>query len=222
MPPRPLVLLGGGGHARVVIDAAAADPGTWRVTGFVDPEGAASAAGLAGIPHLGDDDPFLATLLSTPVDDRPWLIVAVGGLGDPALRRGIVDRYAQTGRWATVIHPSAVVADAVKVGEGTVILATAVVNAGARIGRHVVVNTAAVVEHDVRIGDLGQLAPGAVVGGGATIGAGAFVGLGALVRDHVRVGDGAVVGMGAVVTADVADGQVVVGSPARPREGSDE
>lgn len=218
--PRPLLSIGGGEHAGVVIEAAHSRPDEWRVVGFTDPEAPAGALALDGTEYLGDDPTGLRRFDQLPADDRPWLVLAVGGARDPGIRRrvsGAVETLVPGARWAVVIHASAWVSPTASLDEGTVVLAGAVVNAGARIGRQSIVNSRAVVEHDARIGAFGHVGPGAVVGGGTRVGSGVTIGMGALIRDHIVVGDGATVGMGAVVVGDVHAGTTVLGFPARPR-----
>jgi acetyltransferase EpsM len=220
---RPLVVIGGGQHARVVIDAARSRPDAWRVAGFVDPSQPAEMLAM-GVAHLGDDEAFLARLASLDPGRRPVLVLGIGGMTDVGMarpgapdrtRRRLAERYGAIAEWATVVHAAARVSPEAAIGPGTVVMAGAVVNPGAAIGRHAVVNTGAIVEHDVAIGDFAQLAPASAVGGGSRIGAGAFVGLGARVRDHVSVGEGAIVAMGAAVVGDVPPGSIVGGVPAR-------
>jgi sugar O-acyltransferase (sialic acid O-acetyltransferase NeuD family) len=202
---RPLVLIGGGEHARVVLDAALAE-GTWDVIGYID-VAPSDSIGATGIPYLGPDD--AATRLPITA------VIAVGG-ERPDLRRAIVARYLdERVTWATIRHPSAVVAPSAHLGAGTVVLAAAVVNPHAFLDLHVIVNTAAIVEHDARLGSFVHVAPNSTIGGGAVLGAGVFVGLGATIRDHVEVGPDAFVGMASAVIRDVPKGLTVVGNPAR-------
>jgi sugar O-acyltransferase (sialic acid O-acetyltransferase NeuD family) len=215
---RRLIVVGGGEHAAVVIDAARSDPDAWEPRGFTDPSPTPDASSRLGLDHLGEDG-AVAARLAADGSDASWLVL---GFGSPVnARRDAVRHFPDSARWATLVHRVAWVSPSAALGEGAVVLAGAVVNAGAAIGRHVIVNTRAVIEHDVRIGDFAHVAPGAVIGGGATVGADAFIGLGGLVRDHVTIGAGATVGMGAVVVDDVPAGATVAGSPARPLDSVD-
>jgi acetyltransferase EpsM len=215
----PLIVLGGGEHARVVIDAARSQVDRWVVQGYVAPSAGATA--MLDVAWLGDDAALVARLEDVAPDDRPWLVLGFGGgETDGALgaRSATTERFGSAARWATVVHATAWVSPTATLEPGAVILAHAVVNAGARVSRHAIVNSAAVVEHDVVVGQGTHVAPGAVIGGGTRIGDHAFLGLGARVRDHIEIGAGAVVGMGAVVVESIEPGATVIGIPARPHE----
>jgi acetyltransferase EpsM len=207
---KPLILIGGGGHARVVLDAARSQS-EWEAIGYLD---AKPTEGMerAGLRWLGDDEAGLARADA----DEAWFVLGIGSVRVSDVRERLVQRYGSV-KWATVVHASARIASDVRLGAGTVVFAGAVVNPAALVGDHCVINTGAIVEHDCIVGDHAQVGPGAVLGGGVTIAARAFVGLGSRVRDHVAVGEGATVGMGAVVVKDVAAGAVVLGVPARDR-----
>ena len=208
--PVELVVVGGGEHARVVIEAAHAQSDRFLVVGFVDAR-TSEATERMGVPWLGEDK----QLLAAGAGGRLY-VVGVGVTGVSPARRRLVERYRAAGaRFATVIHPRAVVSPSAVIEEGTVVCAGAVVNTGARVGAHSIINTSAVVEHDVMLGAFVHAAPASAIGGGASIGAGTYLGLGCRVRDHVKVGSDVQVGMGAVVVGDVPDGGVVVGVPAR-------
>jgi len=206
------VIVGGGEHARVVAEAALARPDAWQVLGFTIGEHEEARPGFLGLTALGTDEDLLARLRDQPAT---WLVL---GFDRPAhVRRAVVEHFGATARWATIVHPAAVVSASATLENGSVVLAAAVVNTGARVGPHAIVNSGAIVEHDVEVGAHAHVAPGAVIGGGATIGERSLIGLGARIRDHVTVGADATVGMGAVVVGDVPDGAEVVGVPARPR-----
>jgi acetyltransferase EpsM len=214
----PLIVLGGGEHARVVIEAARTQPDRWAVQGYVAPD--ATDVG-ANVPWLGDDAALVARLDDLAPTDRPWLVLGFGGgetAAGLAARAATTDRFGPDTRWATVVHATAWISPTATLRDGAVVLAKAVINPGADVGRHAIVNSAAVVEHDVRVGDGSHIAPGAVIGGGTNVGENAFIGLGARVRDHLEIGAGVIVGMGAVVVESIAPGTTVVGVPARRHE----
>jgi acetyltransferase EpsM len=203
-----LIVIGGGEHARVVIEAVRS-AGAHELLGFIDREQCDDTIGRLQVRRLGDEDAVAA-------HPDALGVLGFGALSTRSRRVEAVERLTpRLGGWGTVVHATAWVSPTATVGEGTVILARAVVQTGARIGAHCVVNTGAIVEHDVVLDDHAQLAPGVTLGGGVRVGALAYLGLGAVVRDHVSVGKGATVGMGAVVVGDVADGAQVLGLPAR-------
>ncbi|MEM7754397.1 MAG: acetyltransferase [Planctomycetota bacterium] len=212
MSGRRVLLIGAGGHARVVIDAFGAAAGAGRsqdtVVACVDDDAAKHGTDVMGVPVVGT--------VGSEVGDPSSVLVAVGSAGDARHRARLFDTAVATGlELASVVHPMATVSVECRVGAGSTILAGAVVQVGARIGKNVIVNTGAVVEHDAAIGAHSHVSPRAVVLGNARVGESCHVGAGAVVLQGVDVGDGAVIGAGAVVTRDVEPGVLVVGVPAR-------
>jgi len=201
------VILGGGGHAAVLVESlrALGVP----ILGVALPEAQGPAPG--GLPILGDDDYVLG------LDPRDVLLVnGVGSVGDSARRRQLYLRFSEAGfRFASVIHPSATVSSSAVLGEAAQIMAGAVIQARTTLGVNVIVNTGAVLDHDVRVGDHVHLAPGVVLSGGVTVCDDAHIGVGATVIQGVSVGSGALVGAGSVVVRDVASGARAWGVPAR-------
>jgi acetyltransferase EpsM len=208
MSPR-IVIIGGGEHARVVLDAILAGADSSEVAGFVDPRPCLETAERFGVKRLGDED-----ALEKYRDLHA--VLGFGALETRFRRLEAVRRLApRVAGWASVIHKSAWISPTSVIAEGSVIMPGVMIQTGARIGAHCVVNTGAVVEHDVVLEDFVQVAPGVTLGGGARVGANAYIGMGATVRDHISVGPGAVIGMGSVVVRDVAQGAQVMGAPAR-------
>ncbi|MBI4280135.1 MAG: NeuD/PglB/VioB family sugar acetyltransferase [Armatimonadetes bacterium] len=206
------VVLGGGGHARVVLDCLISS-GVARPYAVLDRDRALWGTELMGVPILGGDE-LLSELAQGGVTG---FVVGLGGAGDNGPRRrlyelGLAHRLAPV----TVCHPSAVCSRWATLGEGSVLLPAAIVNAGAVLGANVIVNTGAIVEHDCVIGDHVHVATGARLASTVRVGAGAHIGAGATVRQCLSIGEGAVVGAGAVVVKDVPPWTVVTGVPARP------
>jgi sugar O-acyltransferase (sialic acid O-acetyltransferase NeuD family) len=195
-----LTVIGAGGHAKVVIDAAlAAGHEVVRAIGASD-----GAATLLGVPVLPEGSSV----------EGDGFIVAVG---DNARRAELFSRYTGDGFAAlSVVHPSAIVARDVVVGAGSVIAAGAVVNTQTVIGANAIVNTGCTIDHDCVVGDHALVGPGASVCGVCRIGEGALVGAGASVIPVKTIGAWSVIGAGAAVVTDVPDRAVYVGVPARP------
>lgn len=205
-----LLVIGGGGHAWVVTEAARASG--WRVLGFFDDN--ASAAIDDQSPRLG---PLAraATFGQEPGSADPLAPAqAIIALGSLELRARLIAEMG--GLFGVVVHPTGLVSASSTLGPGTFVGASAVVQGRTTIGRHGIVNTGAIVEHDCRLGDNVHVAPRATLGGGVRVGANTLIGLGASVRPGVKIGSGCTVGVGAAVVRDVPDGATVVGVPAKP------
>lgn len=204
----PILVIGGGGHALVVIEAARRLG--FDVAGVYDDAdrcvvmerfqirrvGRLAEAGLRASAGLGD----------VPV------IVAVGDL---RTRETLVRSLA--GPFARVVHPEACIEPSALLGEGVYVGPRAVVHTFARVGAHAIINSGAIVEHECDVGPACHIAPGAILAGRVRVGAGAMVGLGARVLPGVQIGSRAVVGAGAVVLHDVPEGETVIGVPAKAR-----
>lgn len=200
-----LWVLGGGGHGRVVADAARA---TQRWANIVFFDDALAEGATVGCWQVRGASAEFCACESVNVDR----IVAIG---DNRHRHEAMGR-CQGRPLAVVVHPAAVVSPDAQLGAGTFVAAGAVVGIGAHLGGGVIVNTGASVDHDSHLGTAVHIGPGARLGGGVTVGDRSWIGLGASVRHQIRIGTDAVVGAGAVVVAAVPDNCVVAGNPARP------
>jgi UDP-perosamine 4-acetyltransferase len=208
----PVIVIGAGGHARVLIDALQRAGVPVLCATDVDP--LKRGQSVLGVPIAGDDE-----TIATHSPGTVLLAIGLGAVGKDDARRAAFERFARDGyRFATVIHPAAVVAADVTLLDGAQVMAGAVVQTGSRIGRNAIVNTGACVDHDCRVGDHAHIAPGAMLSGSVEIGDGTLVGTGACVIQSVRVGAGSIVAAGAVVVRDVPDRACVMGIPARRRQ----
>lgn len=203
-----IVIIGASGHAKVVADAATLS-GHYDVVGLIAPAG---STGFAKLTVVGDDAALPTLIESLKLDG---LIVAIGDNHARSRVAEALRRKVPTLAHVIVIHPKAIVAADVELGEGTFIAAGAIVAPGSRIGRHAIFNTGAQIDHDCRLGDFASVAPGAILGGGVTIGDGAAVGIGATVRHGITIGGDTVIGAGAVVVTNIAPLAVAYGVPAR-------
>jgi sugar O-acyltransferase (sialic acid O-acetyltransferase NeuD family) len=199
-----LLIVGAGGHAKVVADILICQG--MPVLGFLDDNLKPQDAHCLGLPILGSIDDYQS--------HSPTGLVM--GIGDNATRMAVAERLGNEAQplWHTAVHPSAIVARSVRIGEGTVIAAGAVVNPDAVIGRYVIINTGATIDHDCNIGDFCHIAPGANLAGGTCVGEGSLIGIGATVTPYHSIGSWTVVGAGAVVVCNIPDNVVAKGVPA--------
>ena len=188
-------LYGASGHAKVVMDLA-------KQAGY-------------DVPYLIDDNSAVNELAGVPVihlaDDLSPMIVTIG---DCQIRSKIVEKLGDR-EFLTVIHPSAIKAESVKLGYGTVVMAGVVLNPYSEIGNHCIVNTGAVVEHDCKIGDFVHIAPHSTICGATEVGEGTWIGAGTTIIQCVKIGKNCFIGAGAVVVNDIPDNSLCYGNPAR-------
>jgi acetyltransferase EpsM len=194
-----LLVVGAGGHAKVVVDGA-------RAAGF-------EIAGVVG------DRGGRSTLLGVEVSETAENVSAdcfIIAIGNNRKRAEVFAQYVSgTLPPATVVHPSALIADGVTIGEGTFVAAGVVVNVDARIGRNVILNTSCAVDHDVIVGDHALVGPTASLCGESRLGEGVTFGAGASIIPVKTVGDWTTVGAGAAVVHDMPGHVVCAGVPAR-------
>lgn len=203
MPTDGLLLIGAGGHARVVYDA-------WRL---LNPK---RASLVFDESPLLNDTRFFDLRVQMAWPKMPAEVgsfhVAIGH--NLTRRRFFADAEVLGATVETIVHPGAHVSVHTVLGGGCFVAAGAVLAPLARLGRGCIVNHAASVDHDCLIGDFCHIAPGANLCGGVYVGDEVFIGAGAVVLPGRRIGTGAIVGAGAVVVQDVANGSIVMGVPA--------
>lgn len=202
--PDKLLVVGAGGHGKVVIDALRSVK-TTRTIVVADEDTRKSGQVLLGLPVMA------------PLD------AAIGGasifhvaIGNNTIRERLSARLIAAGlAGVTIPHPRASIADSVRLGDGAFIAAMAVIGPDAAVDAGCIINHGAIVDHDCRINAFAHIAPGATLGGGVRVGTRVLIGAGANVLPGVSIGDDCVVGAGAVVLNDLEPGSMYVGVPAR-------
>lgn len=206
---RPVILLGTGGHARVVLEMLRVT--SRRVIGCLTPVKELWGSEFEGIPILGDD-----AVLDRYLPEGVAIANGIGSIGDVTKRRRAFEKVkGKRGSLVTIIHPSAIVVPGIVLGEGVQIMAGAVIQKGCIIGMNTIINTGVIMDHDCRIGDHAHLAPGVVLSGDVNIGSGAHIGTAAAVIQGVTIGESATVGAGAVVVGNIPPNVKVLGVPAK-------
>lgn len=204
---KSLVLIGGGGHCKSVIDVA--ESAGYTILGILDrPEEVGKK--VLGYDVIGTDDDMAKYV------DQAVFIVTVGQIKSPDLRIKLHKMIEQAGgKLATIVAPTAHVSKYAQLGEGSVVMHQAVVNADAKIGKGCIVNTFANIEHDVVVGDYCHISTGAMVNGGATITDGTFLGSQSVVNQCVKIEQGGVIASLSVVNKDITEKGIYAGNPAK-------
>lgn len=189
------VVIGGGGHARVLMDALLLSG--FEIQGFLDLIPKQIFLHGKKIAYLGTDEEYLKKSSKRNIQ----LVNGVGSVGNPETRREIFKRFKSAGySFLTVVHPSAIVAYDVALGEGVQIMAGAIVQTGSVLGNNVIINTRASVDHDCRIEDHVHIAPGAVLSGNVTVGESAHIGTGASVVQGIHILAGTLIRAGSMIS----------------------
>ena len=212
---KPIVIVGGGGHARVAADMVRALG--IPIYGVVDPDRESVALRLPTEKLLFSNDDEILKLDRNEIH----LVMGVGARPGSSVRRSLFDKFTSEGFYfPPIVHPAACVANDVLLAPGAQIMAGATVQPGTQFGPCSIANTQSSIDHECKIGDFAHIAPGAVICGCVSIGSHSFVGPGAIVTHNVTVGEGAILGAGSVVLKSVPEATTFWGVPARDRLGS--
>lgn len=207
MERRPLILVGGGGHCKSVIDAALSSG--WEIRGIL--ESASYAGGdVLGFPVIGTDDDASAF-----IEDSEF-VITVGSIKDPSLRMRLWGALKAKGaKMAAIFASTARVSPFAQVGEGTVVLHNACVNACARIGSNSIINTLANVDHDCEVGSHTHISTCASLNGNVKVGDRTFIGSNTVVNHGVSIGSDIVVSSGCLVHHRLTLPGTYAGNPLR-------
>lgn len=203
---KPLILVGGGGHCKSVIDVA--ESAGYTILGILDrPEEVGKK--VLSYEVIGTDDDMAKYV------DIAEFIVTVGQIKSPNLRIKLHKMIEQAGgKLATIVAPTAHVSKYAQIGEGTVVMHQTVVNADAKIGKGCIINTFANIEHDVVIGDYCHISTGAMVNGECKVGERCFIGSQSVLANCISVGEEIIIGAGSVVRKSISEKGIYAGNPA--------
>ena len=203
---RPLVLVGGGGHCKSVIEAA--ESAGYSILGVLDmPENIGKEIFSTKVIGTDDDIPKYV--------DKAEFIITVGFITNPATRIKLYNRIKVVGgKLATIIASTAYVSKYATISEGTVIMHHAFVNAGAKVGKNVIINSFACIEHDSTIGDHCHISTGAIVNGGCVVGENVFIGSQSVLANNAVVGNNIIISAGSFVKNSITKQGLYFGNPA--------
>jgi acetyltransferase EpsM len=202
--PSAIIIYGGGGHGKTLIDMIRANK-VFQIIGIVD-DGVGAGQSIMDLPVLGGSEK-LADLYTQGVQQA---VNAVGGIGNISIRKKVFHILREAGfSCPAIVHPTAWIEPSAKIAEGVQVFAQAYVGSEAQVGFGCIVNTGAVVSHDCVLGDFSNVSPGALLAGGVEIGKETLIGMGATINLQVKIGPGARVGNGATVKEDVPASGIV-------------
>lgn len=203
----PLILVGGGGHCKSVIDVA--ESADYTILGILGkPEEVGKH--IFGYEVIGTDDDM------AKFADKADFVVTVGQIKSSDLRIHLHKKLDDANcKLATIIASTAYISKYAIIGGGTVIMHNAVVNAGANVGKGCIINTSAIIEHEATVGNYCHISTGAIVNGAAKIGDYSFIGSRSVINQCVTIGKRVVIGAGSVVVSDLPDYSIAVGVPAK-------
>lgn len=201
-----LILLGGGGHCKSVIEVA--ESAGYNILGVLDkPEEVGKQ--VLDYKVIGTDDDIAQYI------DKAEFVITVGFIKNPSIRIKLYNKVKDAGgRLATIIASTAHVSKYATIGEGTVIMHQSVVNAGAKAGVNCIINTFANIEHDAHVGDQCHISTGTMVNGDCKVGDRCFIGSQSVLANGITVGDDIIVGAGSFVRKNISVKGIYSGNPA--------
>ncbi|MBR2154092.1 MAG: acetyltransferase [Bacteroidaceae bacterium] len=203
---KPIILVGGGGHCKSVIEAA--ESAGYNILGILDmPEDVGKDVLSTKVIGTDDDIPFYV--------NKAEFVITVGFIKNPATRIRLYNQVKTSGgKLATIIASSAYVSKYASIGEGTVVMHHAFVNAGAKVGDNVILNTFTNIEHDATIGGQCHISTGTMVNGDCKVGENVFIGSQSVLANGITVGNDIIVGAGSFVRKSISEKGIYSGNPA--------
>lgn len=199
-----LLIIGAGGHGKVVADIALT-MNQWQKIAFLDDNKNIKIS--MGMEVIGDLKDVLR------FGDKYDIFVAIG---NNKIRENIQDELQESGAHIPIlIHPSAIIGAEVEIGAGTAVMPGAVINCYSRIGQGCIINTGATIDHDNVIEKYVHISPGVHLGGTVRVGKSSWIGIGATVCNNVNITNECLIGAGAVVVRDIVKSGTYVGVPVR-------
>lgn len=197
----PVVLIGAGGHAKVIANILKLQRRT--ILGFLDDDLGATCCNLPRLGRVKDAEKF---------SNKAEFIISIGA---NHTRQRVAETEGIHLCFTTAVHPDAVIAEDVSLAQGSVVMAGVVINSGTKVGRHCIVNTSSSIDHDCVLEDYVHISPGAVVAGTVYIGAGTWLGAGSVIINNLNICSSVIVGAGGVVTKNILEPGTYVGLPVK-------
>lgn len=206
MNEKPVIIIGNGGHAKVLVEILHLQ--RREIIGFTTPTEEKNENNL---PYLGDDEIVLEYKPS-----EVELVNALGSTSNTKHRKNIYDYFkSKNYSFSTLVHPKGIVADNVELGEGVQIMAGTVIQPFAKIADNSIINTSVSIDHDCKVGKHCHIAPGTNISGMVTIGYSSHIGIGSTILQNIVIGSNVLIGAGTLVLKNIKSGSKTYGVPAK-------
>lgn len=203
-----IIIIGGGGHAKVIISILS-KTNNFEIIGYTELE---DKGQILNVPYLGVDV-VLSRFKSEGVSK---VALGVGQIKSTVIRKKLVTFAKNLGfSFPVIISPDSIVNQEVRIGEGTVVMDGAIVNSGSIIGDYSIINTKASVDHDCRIGSFTHIAPGVTLSGDVSVGDEVLLGTASSVIQGIHIPDRSIVAAGSSVQKPIKETGIYRGVPAR-------
>ena len=206
---KDLYIIGAGGFGREVawiVERINSIKPTWNLKGFID-DNETLWGSTEGEYHVFGGCEYLSAL-----ED----VYAVCAVGSSNVRKKIIEKLKDTSvKFATLVDPSVMYSNSVKIGEGAIVCAGTIITVNVNIGDHVIVNLDCTIGHDAVIDDFVTIYPSVNVSGNVLIGECSELGTGTQIIQGKKVISNTIIGAGAIVVKDCIESGTYVGSPAK-------
>lgn len=205
-----IILLGGGGHCKSVIDTIN-KLGKYNIVGILDIKDKIGTK-IYNIEVIGTDD----ELINHYNNGVKNAFISLGSIGDTKVRRKLNDNIKDVGMTLpSIIDPTAIIAENIKIGEGSFVGKGVILNCDSDIGANCIINSGVIVEHDCIIDDYAHIAPGATLSGGVNIGSDSHIGTNSAIIQNIVIGKNTIIGAGSVVLRDIGNNKKTYGNPCK-------
>ena len=195
-----IIIIGAGGHSKVIIDIIR-ELGNYSIVGIYDDNKTGYFSGIKIIGKIAEIDN----------KKNEYFII---GIGNDKIRKNIAEEYNQL-KWATLIHPKTIIAKTAIIKEGSVVCAGAIIQTEVEVGKHCIINTNCSIDHESTIGDYCSICPSSTICGQVKVGESSFIGANSTIIQIIEIGKECIIGAGSVVIRNIPNNSKAVGNPAR-------
>lgn len=211
MAKEEIVLIGGGGHCKSVIDVIETED-KFCIAGVIDTKEKLGHI-ISGYEFIGTDDDLINL-----VKEYQYFLITVGQIKNSRIRFYLYEKLKKLKvTLPVIVSPKAYIARTSTIDEGTVVMHNSFVNAAVKVGVNSIINTSAIIEHDSLVGDHSHISTGAVINGDCRVGNHCFIGSNAVVLNGITIQDNVIVGAGSVVRTNLEENKIFFGNPAKQK-----